>query len=166
MHSCTAFSINQRSKLYLTAYHCTQPFMSDSAEAEVPMLDGQPLAFAFKDESRDLAILVGPIARPALFVRERPLLVGDPVGSYGYGYGMLSPMFRLANVSVFVKDPQGLDWMLLDNALIGGMSGGPIVDSQGRLVGVNARSDYMTGFSLSLKQIQAVTQFWPDEAQP
>ena len=157
---CTAFSINAEQGLYLTANHCAQPFMSDEGEAEVPFLDGQALTVVFVSEALDLAIVKSAVKRPALTYRTKPLLVGAEVGSYGYGYGLVVPIFRTSIISAFVKDPTGIEWTFLDSALIGGMSGGPVVDRDGRVVGVNDKSDNWSGFSLSLTQILTATQFW------
>lgn len=159
-NGCTAFSINETKRYYLTAHHCVVPFLSDEGEPEVPVLDGQPLTIVFTNLALDLAIVVGPVARPALVLRTQPVLAGTEVGGYGYGYGMPTPIFRLATISAIFRDPEGLEWLMVDNALIGGMSGGPLFDRSGRVVGVNDKSDNWSGYSVSGAQIRAATEFW------
>lgn len=164
---CTAFSINRESGLYMTAFHCTEEFMNtpreDGAEPEVPTMFGKPLDIIYANEALDLVILKADVKKPALQYRMAPLEVGNEVGAYGYGMGMSVPIFRTAVVSVFVQDDKGAEWILLDNALISGMSGGPIVDRSGRVVGVNDKTNSTSGMSLSIAQILAATQFWSAE---
>ena len=164
-HVCTAFSINQEEGLYLTAFHCTPKFVSAPDETghvneEEPLLDGKPLAIVFANEEVDIAIVRGVKHRPALLPRTKTLEVGTEVGSYGYGYGLEAPIFRTGVISVFLKGPDNIERYLVDNAFIMGMSGGPVVDRDGRVVGVNHKTDNWSGFSASIRQILTSSQFW------
>jgi len=160
---CSAFSINEPAGLYLTVNHCIQPFLSDEGQPEVPYLDGRPLDVVFVNEALDLAIVRSTTRRPALYYRQAPFGTGTSVASFGYAYGMPTPLFRTAQVAGVFYDPERVEWMALDNALIGGMSGGPIVDRFGRVVGINDKSDYTTGFSISLRELKDATEFWGEE---
>lgn len=159
--TCTAFSINRDQGLYLTAKHCTDPY--DEAGEDVPQLDGKPLQVVYSNDALDLAIVRSTVKRPALRYRTQPLEIGNEVASLGYGAGFKVPMLRTAVVSLFVADDAKAEWILLDNALIGGMSGGPIVDRAGRVVGVNDKSNQYSGMSLSIAEILRATQFWQVE---
>jgi len=159
-NTCTAFSINRDQGLYLTAAHCV-PASYSADEVDEPRIDGQPVTVVFLSTELDLAIVQATVKRPALEPRTEPLLVGSEVVSYGYGYGGPTPILRTGIVSGFMADPTtGAEWQMLDNALVGGMSGGPIVDRDGRIVGVNSKSDGLSGLSLSIGQILRATQFW------
>ena len=167
IHICTAFSINYDQGLYMTARHCTQPFEGNDSEKgapsvieEFPTFNGKPLFLVFESDALDLAILKSYVKTPALRYRTKPTDVGQAVGAYGYGYGGATPIFRVGVVSVFQRDERGSEWMLLDTPLVRGMSGGPIVDEDGRVVGVNKATDQTSGTSLSVTQIKTATQFW------
>ena len=164
---CTAFSINRDQGLYMTAFHCTEEFMNtpreEGAKAEFPTLFDKPLEVIYANKALDLAILKAEVKKPALRYRTRPLEVGNEVGAYGYGMGMAVPIFRSAIVSVFLRDEAGTEWVLLDNSLVQGMSGGPIVDRSGRVIGVNDKTNRESGMTLSIAQILAATQFWASE---
>ena len=160
-NTCTAFSINSDQGLYMTAAHCVPgSYASEGEPADEPRIDGQPLTVLYLSQELDLAIVQAKTKRPALAPRLTPLLVGNELGAYGYGYGGKAPLFRTATVSVFLPDELGNEWMMFDSALIGGMSGGPIVDRDGRVVGINVKSDGLSGISLSIGQILRATQFW------
>ena len=159
-NTCTAFSINRDQGLYMTAAHCVPPSYS-AEEVDEPRIDGQPVTVVFLSAELDLAIVKAVVKRPALYPRAEALVAGNEVGSYGYGYGGMAPIFRSGVVSGFITDPTtAAEWLMFDNALVGGMSGGPIVDRDGFLVGVNSKSDGLSGLSLSIAQILEATQFW------
>lgn len=160
-NTCTAFSINRDQGLYLTAKHCIDPY--DEAGEDVPQLDGKALQVVFSSDDLDLAIVRSDVKRPALQYRTDRLEIGNEVASLGYGAGFATPMLRTAVVSLFLRDDKGAEWILLDNALISGMSGGPIVDRSGRVIGVNDKSNQYSGMSLSIAQILKATQFWQTE---
>lgn len=163
-NTCTAFSINEDQGLYMTAAHCVPASYAEVVEGQPldePRIDGQPVTVVFLSQSLDLAIVKATVKRPALYPRAESLVVGNEVGSYGYGYGGPTPIFRAGNVSGYFTDPNtAAEWLMFDNAVVGGMSGGPIVDWDGFVVGVNSKSDGMSGISLSIRQILAATQFW------
>lgn len=159
-NTCTAFSINRDQGLYMTAAHCV-PASYSADEVDEPRIDGQPFTIVFLSTELDLAIVQAAVKRPALEPRATPLLVGSEVVSYGYGYGSPAPILRTGVISGFMADAStGAEWQMLDNALVGGMSGGPIVDREGKVVGVNSKSDGLSGLSLSIGQILRATQFW------
>lgn len=157
-NTCTAFSINEHQGLYMTAFHC----VGEYEEGDVASFAGKPLDLLFTNEKLDIAIFRSEVKRPAIRPRTSPVEVGMEVGSYGYGYGFPAPVFRTAVVSTFMRPSTGVEWIMLDNPLVQGMSGGPIVDRQGRLVGLNDKSDQMSGISLSINEIVRATQFWAE----
>ena len=148
----------------MTALHCLDPYSGegtgDKSEIDVPTLDGKPLKVIYENKTLDLAIIQSDVRRLALQYRTETLEVGNEVAALGFGAGMTTPMLRTAVVSLFLTDSEGTEWILLDNALIPGMSGGPIVDFRGRVVGVNDKSNQYSGMSLSIAQILAATRFW------
>lgn len=162
---CTAFSINEEQGLYMTAFHCTSKFVSAPDESghvneEYPFIDGEAFEMVLANEEVDIAVIKVKRHRPALEYRRTNLDVGAEVGAFGYGYGLDAPIFRVGVVSTYITGSDAIERYLLDNALIMGQSGGPIVDRDGRVVGVNHKTDNWSGFSASIRQILTVTQFW------
>ena len=157
---CTAFSINEERGIFLTAKHCIDEYTSDEGQQEHSLLYHQPYTVLLSNEDLDIAILVSKRhARPALRPRRASLSVGEPVATYGYGYGLNQPTFRTSNISLLStsKNPYATH---LDNAIIPGMSGGPVVDSRGQLVGVNTQTNLVSGLATTIDHILQATTFW------
>ncbi len=93
----------------------------------------------------DLAVLglLDPLPGPFLVVGPVPAQ-GDPITAWGHPYGLSVPhgflegTLRFSRVDGIVS-AVGTRALQLDAALAPGMSGGPVVDAEGRLVGVVSR---------------------------
>ncbi len=135
--TCTAFSINEQRGYYMTAAHCL---------SEGPVtIDGHNAQIIIQDDSLDIAVLRAESFRQALPHRYLSIDLGMPVASYGYGYGLKQPIVKTSRVSqpqLYVEDQL---WTVLDSPFVEGMSGGPIVDESGRVMGVVQVSDSVTG---------------------
>jgi serine protease Do len=106
----------------------------DRAVAQVAAWDGR----------RDLALLVvdsrewrGAGAHP-LRIREAPLRVGELVIAVGHPLGVTRAVTAGIVHAVGVSGPRRRPWILADVRLAPGISGGPLADAEGRVVGVNA----------------------------
>lgn len=134
--SCTGFVIHANAKrddkdvdYVLTAAHCEAAKMyADQAEARL----------VAKNTEKDLMVLaVEDLDRPALKVAKEDPHVGDQVASYGYGYGLEKPLFRLTNISAKTYIPfDGIGGPIFftDTTFVPGMSGGPVVNTAGEVV--------------------------------
>jgi S1-C subfamily serine protease len=143
----------------MTAAHC----LSASVTVE-----GHIAWAVFVNEDADLAVLMVPgISLPALQPRVQDIEVGMPVATFGYGHGWPVPQMRIAHVAVvgalmeFLPDTQRV--LVVDNVLVGGMSGGPMVDEDGRVVSVNQLTDSGSGSGMGrvMPLVMEITrQFW------
>lgn len=139
IHICTGFKVNPVS--ILTAAHCVPP---DHGEVYV---DGVARQIVRQDEAFILlAVPQSPV--PALTIRTKPLLLTERVLAFGYGYGVMEVLGRSVS-------GQSKGDILLDGPLIGGMSGGPIVDLDGKVVGMTQASSDLISLGCGQDEIQA-----------
>src|SRR5262245_19874472 len=97
--SCTGFIINADAKnkdkedvdYVLTAAHCDgENLYADQTVAKV----------LWKDTKKDIMVLeVADLNRPAVTFAEKNPKIGDEIASYGFGFALERPMFRIAHVS-------------------------------------------------------------------
>lgn len=115
---CTAFMV--RANAALTAQHCVT--------SEELYTDGQP-SHLLKVNGVMALVSVEP-GKPVLDIRKTPITVGDRVLTFGFGFGDL---FVLDRMVAGMKDGD----IALDGQIVPGMSGGPVVDYEGKVVGIN-----------------------------
>ena len=158
--TCTAFSINEARHIYLTAAHCTGIDMK---------LDGNPVGMLYRNDTNDLMVLqtVAP-GKPALKPRTKDIKQGLSVASFGFGWGWDQPMIRTGIVSIADISPKDFGnrpHTLFDFPFIGGMSGGPIVDSDGHVVSIvqqsNTREVAGMGQTLTV-MLEATRMYWEE----
>ena len=139
--SCTAFSIDQERKYYLTAAHCLGGELTmwkETTTATGPQHAFSVVGVLAVSKELDLAVLE---ASEGLQVVPRGKLPrrGEEVASIGYAFGEPEP-FIIGSLITQVKEARSYARtrviILKDNQDIGGMSGGPVVDTKGRLVGM------------------------------
>lgn len=157
--SCTAFSIAPRK--FMTAAHCVGNITDMwGNQYETKFKVGTKWAVVTNvDENRDLAVVVADEVRPALGFREDPLTMFEEVTGVGYGYGFTKPLYTPNRVNVldFVIKIEGHDsWpgTLFMGTFIGGMSGGPIVDKNGAVVGIVQAGGDQIGFGVPVSVIK------------
>jgi S1-C subfamily serine protease len=155
---CTGFVINtvldkddDKKTRLLTAAHC---------EGEQMYADQTPTKVLFKDTKKDLMILeTDDLERPALKLASGDPKVGDLVASYGYGYSLERPMFRVAHVSddkTYVSENGiGGPLFMLDAAFVPGQSGGPVVNAAGELVMIVQLATDRVGLGVGAEVIKA-----------
>jgi S1-C subfamily serine protease len=156
---CAGWSIDKRASRYMTAAHCVGTTM---------MLDGKISAsVVFLDEPGDMLVLQAdsPYQKPALHPSRTRLQRGTPVAAMGFGQGWPIAMFRAGTVSIPSISPRDfayVEYMITDFAFVGGMSGGPIFDTNGDVVGLVNRSfrDGTMGAGRTLAALKAAVPTW------
>ena len=150
--TCTGFIINATVKndldYVMTAAHCAGPeLFADNAVARV----------IWKDTTHDLMVLeVANTGRPALRLATSNPEIGAEVASYGYGMALARPIFRTAHVSddeAELPEVEGGPFVMIDAALVGGQSGGPVVNTAGEVVMIVQRTTNAVGVGVGAKRI-------------
>jgi S1-C subfamily serine protease len=142
--TCTAFSINDLRDYFLTAAHC----YSDIGMT----VGGHEARLVYKDDASDLMVVMVPESGEVTAIKMAKLrdckddtrdyvCQGEEIGSMGYGLGFDAAQFRLGRVAVadlIVGDWFGPNEHQLLNAVtyVPGMSGGPVFNRDGKLVGI------------------------------
>jgi hypothetical protein len=126
-------------------YVLTAAHVADDVATYAPKVlrDGVEVPFAVVaiDRTRDLALFrldTGAIT-PVAFPYPGSLRQGQDVVALGFPVGLRSVTFTKGVVSSPAQDYQGQTYIQTDAAINPGNSGGPLVDNQGRLVGINVQ---------------------------
>lgn len=150
---CTAFVIDSKRDLVLTAGHCDQ--RTSSGESAM-LVDNIPTKVISKDTKKDLLVLeVKGLDKPALYLAKTEPQVGDEVASYGYGYSLSKPLFRVTHISA-IDTEEAPDMILTDTDFVQGQSGAPVVNAGGEVVMiVNAGDGTKVGLGVGAETIKA-----------
>ncbi len=163
--SCTGFVINSDAHdkdkhqvdYILTAAHCEGPKLyADQSVATV----------LWKDTKKDLMVLeVEDLNRPALPLAKDNPKIGDEVASYGFGWGLERPMFRLAHVAddntYIPEDGIGGPFIVTDAQFVPGQSGGPVINAQGEVALIVQRGGGAVGMGVGADVLKSkVGKFW------
>jgi S1-C subfamily serine protease len=128
----------------LTAEHCV-------VEGRPVVVDGAPSEIIRKDDEFAL-VSIPPTTKPAIALATREPDYGDDIIGMGFGYGFKTFMAR--SVAQLVGGMIGVDGLFAP-----GMSGGPMVNRQGELVGIvqmNVSGPFYTlGVGSGLDRIKA-----------
>lgn len=132
-HSCTGFMVNASKGLILTAEHCVPK------DGGAVLVDG--VASEVMKKNHDFALIqVEPFSRPPLEI-ETSMDVSDPVIVLGYGYGDLLTVKRtIAATRIengLKKAALECELIALDGPIAPGMSGGPIINARGKVIGIS-----------------------------
>ena len=151
--ACTGFIIHSTAKddkedvdYVLTAAHC---------EGTNLVADLQPAKIKAKDFKNDLMVLeIKNTDRPALRLSDKDAAVGEEVASYGYGYALDQPLFRMAHISAKdVNIGERVQYQAIDSTFVPGQSGGPVVNVKGEVVMVVQRGSNVAGFGVGAERI-------------
>lgn len=158
--SCTGFIINAAAKggperhddvdYILTAAHC------DGADLYASQ---RPATIKTKDARKDLMVLeVEDLDRPALKIAKADPVPGDEIASFGYGYGLEEPMFRVANVAndkLFIPfEGVGGPLIAVNMTFVPGQSGGPVLNHSGEVVMIVQMGTPIVGFGVGVEIIR------------
>jgi serine protease Do len=112
-----------------------------AASLAVELWDGRVVRGELQasDVARDLAVVRIPASVPSLELRNEPAATGEPVIAIGNPLGFTGAMTK-GIVRHFgpARKLGKRDWVQTEIRLAPGNSGGPLADSQGRVVGINA----------------------------
>ncbi len=124
--------------LVVTNAHCVPRRTRLAVRVGTTWRDATAIAY---HPDHDLALLAAPsVAGPLLEVRDTgSLRVGELVFAHGHPLGIPDAL-AMGVVHAVARDPRTDEprWVVADVRLAPGNSGGPLVDAEGRLVGVNS----------------------------
>lgn len=124
--ACTGFVVDNDRDFVVTAAHCDGPKV---------FADNLPAVVRQKDVKNDLMVLhVENIDRPALKLADSDPKVGSEVASFGFGYALEQPLFRVAHVSATDIAIERARYFAVDASFVPGQSGGPVVNERGEVV--------------------------------
>lgn len=170
--NCTAFSINQQSHYYLTAFHClgnNMAFWKESSTSSGMQHTFNVLRVMKMSKQLDLAVLEAEEGMPALLKGKMPR-EGAEVASIGYAFGEDRPYIFTQHVA-HIKEARSYDILrkiiIKDQKDIGGMSGGPVVDIKGNVVSmvqfgaIGNGGDDLVDFGTAIEDIYKFAKdFW------
>lgn len=121
--------------------------------------DQTPAKVVFKDTKKDLMVIeTEHLDRPGLKLSAKDPKVGEIVGSYGYGYSLERPLFRVAHISddktYIATDGIGGPLLVLDAAFVSGQSGGPVVNPLGEVVMIVQMASDRVGLGIGAEAIR------------
>lgn len=146
---CTGFVV--QTGVVMTAAHC----IDDDLQA-----DGAPAKAIAVDEAYDLALIVTITTKVPLVFRDSEVTRHEVLTAIGYAYGLsqlviidVEPLLlKTGPPDAPEKGPLGL---LVRPAYIGGQSGGPVVDSDGRVVSIIQKADNRVGWGVPALLLRA-----------
>jgi serine protease Do len=126
-------------------------------------VDLAPAKVRAKDVKNDLMVLeVEGIDRPALKLAVKNPLIGEQVATYGFGWGLERPLFRISHISDTETQiqnsglPNAGPFFAVDSNFMPGQSGGPVVNGRNEVVAiVQLGSNTGIGLGIGAEAIKA-----------
>lgn len=154
--SCSGWMITDTE--LVTAGHCAAQLISMTA-CFYPEFDpcANPVALTLRgvDTVRDVAVFMlpkGQVRRP-FFVRQTPLVPGEHLYAVGYPEGefaITDGLFSRAHPPEALWDDVFIGWLQHSCSIAPGSSGGTLLDSHGRIVGMTIGGQTFFGVSFAL----------------
>ncbi len=166
--SCTGIVIDHKAGIVLTADHCIPKgdylnSLTVDDKIHIPQL----ATVVFENSIYDTAIIKVQTLEGKTDIEPRSTVVvmGMPIMAGGYGYGLKDYLIKVGVVShpyLSVDDNQFPQGLIADFPFIPGMSGGPVVDDQGKLVGMVDASSELIGYAIDLRVLTVlVGKYFP-----
>lgn len=147
---CTAFSINEAEDYVLTANHC----FGHDIEGKDLTVDNAPAKLVAKDQKKDLLVLyVKGLDKPAIHMAKENPHIGDEMASYGFGFALSKPLFRVTHASA-ENTEEAPNAIITDTDFIPGQSGGPVVNDKGELVMIVQAGTQGLGLGVGVETIK------------
>lgn len=123
--------------LVVTNAHCVRRRSSLEVDAGGKWREARALAY---HPQHDLALIAAPsVSGPMLELRDpESLRTGELVFAHGHPLGMRDALAMGVIHTVARDHARSTRWVVADVRLAPGNSGGPLVDAEGRLVGINS----------------------------
>ena len=138
---CTGFKVGLT--WVVTADHCIPP---EDVKADT-LVDGRPSRIV--RHKGDLVLLEVPLdSKPILQVVKTDPPLGTPVTAIGYAWATSLHVFH----RVVAGYQQG--WIIVDGAVAPGMSGGPVIDESGKVVGLIQAASPLIGLNCPPKELR------------
>ncbi len=129
---CAGFVVDAAKGWVLTAKHCVNP----APEGQTYI--GADVRPVLRSDELFALLSIPVMKQPPLAIRAKRPAIGEAAVAVGYGFGL--PTMISGIVAAFNDDD-----LALDVGLIPGMSGGPMVDAYGEVIGVNQRNVVLSG---------------------
>lgn len=136
--ACSGFVVDASKGWVLTAAHCLG---GDNLTVD------QVPSYPIRQNDMLALIAIEPQTKPPLDIGDGVKL-GEPVNSYGWAYGQFLTLLS-RHVAGFVKGD-----VILDNPIVAGMSGGPVLNQEGKVVGINQASTDRLAMVCGAKEIR------------
>lgn len=137
---CSGFVVEGSGGRALTARHCVRDF-------DVIQVNTLFSLVVKKNENFALLSMINQPPIGALELRKKPMELTQRILAFGFGWGEMEILGR--GISIF----KGRDFAV-DGPFITGMSGGPITDEDGRVVGLIQASNNIVGIACGVQEIK------------
>ena len=127
---CSGFVIHPDKDYIQTALHCITE--SEHLDWEINV-DGKPSKLVFVSRLYDLAVLQSPTSKPHLLPTTKATVQGMMLTGLGHGLGLKKVLFAPTRVRVPLHQQR---FVIVDEAFTSGMSGGPVIDEEGKVVSI------------------------------
>lgn len=151
--TCTGFVIDRLRHYVMTAKHCF------GEELKIEGKNARPL---YADEFDIMVLEVPGIDNPAVMPRMGNASKGEEIGALGFAYGLGKSLFRHSWISEpsFPWPGEPGPWFTVDSAFVPGMSGGPVFDQEGFIIGIVNQAGENSGWGRPINFIVEKTSFY------
>ena len=135
----------------LTAGHCFgESIQADGIQAKVLKVD----------KWADLMVLSVLTSKPAIEFRDSDVVRFEDLTAIGYAFGwsklsVTQVRAYLLNIDPFDANNEMAPGLIVQGTYIGGMSGGPVVDADGRMVGIVQQANQGIGYGVGTQLMRA-----------
>lgn len=157
---CSVFSVNPKNHGWMTAAHCVVDLETGVPHAAEYFIAGHAAHIVEVDIEHDLALVQTPdwTFPLGLKLAFRGPVQGDTIEALGYAWGQARSFYFVGVVAQTEFNLFGFFGSMAGMPAIGGMSGCPLVDKDGRVVGVT-HVGFDGGFGSSASPVLGLTAY-------